>query len=794
MNTTGLQISVALDDQARRLAIAALLEHAGHVHLMGIGGIGMAGLAVLLQGRGLHVSGCDLAATPLTAWLEARGMTVLHGHSATHVIAAAPKIDWLIHSAAISADAPELQAALSAGIPVHRRGEVLPVLVTGPGSVTVSGTHGKTTTTTLLTLILRAAGRDPTFCIGGEVATLGGPARVGGDPWIVAEADESDGTAALYHPSIAVVTNIEFDHMEHFEDVADFESCFQKLMLNAGRVIYGGDDLRATRLGAECPGALSFGLSANADVRAVDVSLEPLSSRFTLQRNNLTLGVLRLPLPGRHNLLNALAAAAAAFELGVDFESVRRGLQTAELPRRRFEFFVEREDIQVVSDYAHHPSEIAALVTTARGLKRRIIAVYQPHRFTRTRALGADFPAAFSGVDDLILTPVYAASEAPLEGGTIWDLYGRFRLAADGPARVSVAQSLAGAWAALRTRLGTGDLLLVVGAGDVERIAHWAREALAGLPVAELSPVSLWQRAIQTLSLSQATTVRTHEPMAKHTTLGVGGPSDLWAEVGTVEDLNMLLDWATRADVPWRMLGGGSNTLAADDGVRGLTIRLTGPVFESLAWTSSSVTAGAALPVTALAAQAAARGLGGLEFLHGIPGTLGGAARGNAGAWGRNFDEVLEELVTREPDGSQRTWSRQELDYQYRDCPGLAGRVVLSAVLRLARTSSALLEATLRDQAARRDWQRGLRSAGSAFRNPPGDFAGRLLEACGCKGQALGGAHFSERHANVIVTTVNATASDVHALMELARDKVQRQTGITLVPEFFLLGSERQHR
>ena len=787
MKTTGSQIAVALDDPSRRRAVAALVKQGGHVHLAGIGGIGMAGLAVLLQGRGFRVSGCDLAATPLTAWLTARGMTVFHGHGAEHVLAPAAPLDWLMYSAALSMDAPELAAARAAGIPLHRRGEVLPALVTGPGSVTVSGTHGKTTTTTLLTLILRAAGRDPTFCIGGEVAALGGPAGVGRDPWIVAEADESDGTAALYRPAVAVVTNIEFDHMEHFEDVAAFEACFQTLMLNAGRVVYGCDDPRAARLGAACPGARSFGFSAEANVRAVDVTLEPMAARFCMQRDNLALGTLRLPLPGRHNLLNALAAAAAAFELGVDFDAVRRGLQSAELPRRRFERFVEREDIQVVSDYAHHPSEIAALVSTARALGRRIVAVFQPHRFTRTRALGADFPAAFAGVSDLILTPVYAASEAPLEGGTIWDLYGHFRRSAAGPARVSVATGLAGAWAALRTRLGAGDLLLVIGAGDVERIAYWAREALAGVPVAELSPVASWQRAVLALRLSPATVMRAHEPLAKHTTLGVGGPADLWAEVGTLEDLNTLLDWATGADVPWRVLGSGSNTWAADDGVRGLTIRLTGPVFESLCWTSDSVTAGAALPVTALAAQAAARGLGGLEFLHGIPGTLGGAARGNAGAWGRAFDNVLAELVTREPDGRERVWPRPELEYQYRDCPNLAGRVVLRAVLRLTPAEPTALAATLREHAARREWQRGLRSAGSVFRNPPGDFAGRLLEACGCKGMTLGGARFSGRHANVIVTAADATATDVRALLELARDAVQRQTGTILAPELFLL-------
>ena len=447
------------------------------VHLVGIGGVGMGGLARLLADRGFRVSGCDAAAGRVVDWLRRGGIAVTIGHAPPHV---GPPVAWVIRTPAVRADAPELRAARRRGCPVHARGVVLAALSSAVPSVAVSGTHGKTTTAAMITQVLRAGGRAPSFCIGGEVPALGGVADTGTGPWLVCEADESDGTLALYAPEVAVVTNIELDHLEHFRREADVVDCFRRLVAQTRRrVIYCADDPRAADVGGAAPGSWSYGFGASATFRAAQVRLEPQAVAFDVVRRGRRLGRLRVPVPGRHNVLNALAACAAGCALDVPFARLRAGLAAFGPVRRRFEVVAAGGGVQVISDYAHHPTEVRALISAAQHLgRRRLLAVFQPHRYTRTRALGRDFPPAFLGVDELVLTPVYAASEAALAGGTSADLLRHFK--AFGRVRVRGAASLAAAWNHLRGRLRPGDTLLIIGAGDVERMADWAKEFYGG--------------------------------------------------------------------------------------------------------------------------------------------------------------------------------------------------------------------------------------------------------------------------------------------------------------------------
>ncbi|MCX6995705.1 MAG: Mur ligase family protein [Kiritimatiellaeota bacterium] len=320
----------------------------------------------------------------------------------------------------------------------------------------------------------------PSFCIGGESAALGGVAGVGAGSWLVCEADESDGTLALYAPEVAVVTNIEFDHMEHFKREADLVDCFRRLVARTKRrVIYCADDPRAAEVGGAVPGSWSYGCSASALFRAVALRMEPFAVSFDVLRRGRRLGRLRVPVPGRHNALNALAACVAGLAAGVPFKKIGAGLAAFGPARRRFEVVAAGGGVLALSDYAHHPTEVRALIGAARNLgRRRLLAVFQPHRYTRTRALGRDFPPAFLGVDELVLTPVYAASEAPRAGGRSADLLRHFK--AFGRVRARGVASLAGAWKYLRGTLRPGDTLLIVGAGDVERIAGWARDFYGG--------------------------------------------------------------------------------------------------------------------------------------------------------------------------------------------------------------------------------------------------------------------------------------------------------------------------
>jgi UDP-N-acetylmuramate--alanine ligase len=408
--------------------------------MIGIGGIGMAGLARLLQQRGHQVDGCDEQENRQTAWLRAKGIPVTLGRSAAHAASA----DWIIRTTAVPDDHPEVRGAR---VPVHRRGEVLPALLRDRITLAVSGTHGKTTTTSMIAQILGCG-----YCIGGEVPGFDGVACDG--PVMAVEADESDGTIVNYSPDIAVITNIEYDHMEHHASAAAFEACFVTLMANTrGTVLYCADDSAATRLCAGHPKAVPYGFGLTAPAGPVS-------------------------LPGRHNALNALAATEVARRMGASEEQIRTALARIRPVRRRFERLVEGE-ITILSDYAHHPTEIRTLIETARETFRpqRLLGVFQPHRYTRTQALLNDFPPAFQGLDRLWLLPVYAASEKPLPGGTTEDLMGRF--SKEWNSRIKFFQTQDETWQNIRAELRRGDVLLIIGAGDIERLAETVREEYA---------------------------------------------------------------------------------------------------------------------------------------------------------------------------------------------------------------------------------------------------------------------------------------------------------------------------
>ena len=764
-------------------SIPDLLARPGsHVHLAGICGVGMAGLAVLLKARGLRVSGCDAAVNRLGPWLEKRGIAVLGPHKPAHIDGS---VDWVIRTAAVRPEHPEIRAAIDRGLPVFKRGEVLPRLLDAGDSVAVAGTHGKTTTTSFIAQVLASAGRDPTFCIGGEVEPLGGVAGIGASGITVAEADESDGTLALYAPAVAVVTNIEFDHMEHFASVEAFEDCFRAFVAATRRLtVYCADDPRAARLCAGRLRTLAYGFGENATLRATGLAADAAGTTFDVTRDGEPLGRFRVPAPGRHNVLNALACVGVALEFGLKPDATREALARVVLPRRRFDRLVDRDDIAVVSDYAHHPSEIAALIRTAAALNRsRLVGVFQPHRYTRTRALGPEFPPAFDGLAELVLAPVYAASEQPLEGGATWDLYAHCR--AHGGPPVRLAHSLEQAWAYLQTQLRLNDALLVIGAGDIERIAFWARDALRDRRVEQLG--SLMERVVREIELD-ASLVRGREPLARKTTFGVGGTADVWVEFGHEADLLKVLAWTQANEIPFTLLGGGSNVLVSDLGVRGVVGRLTGEPFKSIHADAATVTVGAGASLARLLAWTEDQGLGGLEFLHQVPGTVGGAVHGNAGAWGRAIGERVVAVRALAPDGTEQRLAARDLNFVYRGCPALRDLILVEVSLQLDRTEPARLRLEKADVAAKRSWLQGFRSAGSIFRNPPDATAGRLLDEAGLKGRRIGGAVISERHANVIATEPGATASDVLSLLETARDAVRRRFKVELETELVLLG------
>lgn len=756
--------------------VTLLARRSGRVHCLGVCGVGLAGLARLLHSLGFDVSGCDLSMSgSLCERLRAGGIPVIVGHDPAHLDAG---VDWLIRSSAVNSECGELIAARAKNLPIFRRGEVLAALCGIYETLAVSGTHGKTTTTAMLAQVLRAAGQNPAYCVGGECPALEGVAGPGAGRVLVAEADESDGTLALYAPAVLVVTNVEFDHAEHFKDINDLCACFRIAAERAQKVVYCADDPMANDVCSAIPNSLGYGFSERAALRGTAFCETTQGISFHVSRMGADLGVLTLPLPGQHNALNAMAACAVALEHGIEFDVAARALAGFVTVRRRFETIANAGGIRIISDYAHHPTEIATVARNVVHLNAsRRLAVFQPHRYTRTRAFCLDFPAAFNGVDELVLVPVYAASEQPVDGGTHWDLYKHFRTSGMRP---MCAVSLDQAQQYFERHLRPGDVFCAIGAGDVEKIALRLGEAVRALSLPGLDNACDWVSELRSHA-NPATLLRADEPMAGHTTLGVGGTSDAYVETASVDEAARILRWCRARNVPVIPLGAGSNLLVSDLGVRGVVLRGRRGEFNTIGIdVSGLLLAGAGLRLGELITRAAEWGCAGLEFFAGIPGTLGGALRMNAGAAGKEMGPLVEWVRFLDADGVEQRVAGAELGFVYRDCPGLRNAFILDAGLRVDRGRPADISLRMGEQLQKRDWMRGLRSAGSVFKNPCGESAGRLLEQAGLKGVGVGGAWISEQHANVIVTGAGATASDVFVLIEMARRAVASLHGIIL--------------
>ena len=634
------------------------------IHLIGIGGVGMAGLAVLLKARGHEVSGCDLKATPRTRWLESQGIPVFVGHSPDHLKDA----DEVIVTPAVARDNPERQACVNPRF----RGEVLAELVNSTDGIAVCGSHGKTTTATWIAKLLQALGESVSWCIGGETGAFPVAHAAASGPLVV-EADESDGTLALYRAKTLVVNKCEYDHPDHFKTEADYFACYETAKRNAEAVI---------------------------ESESLDCSMVR-----TFECSN------GLP---EHNLKNMRAAVEVALRRGHAMTDIAKALPqiVAKLPDRRFERVwpqsnnqtVERSNhLLVYTDYAHHPTEMACAVGMARQICRGTLRVlFQPHRYSRTKALLQDFPAAFEGADEVVLCPTYAAFEQPVEGGDIADLYRacRERFNAEtrrrGEVSLFLSRSCDEAWEHAFNSMREGDLTLLLGAGDI------------------INLVPQIHRDLDSASLR----------------LCAGNPTPRLRKI-------------------W--IGQGSNTWKSDLNLSVEYVKTSGP---------------AGAPGASL----------GIPWMAGIPGTVGGWIKMNAGAFGHSISEVLAEVKV---DGRWLPASACGFSYRHSDITGEIQDFKLNSnysAVRLPTSPSA--EAYL---AKRKKFPAG--TYGSFFKNPEGDFAGRLLEAAGAKELRVGGASVWSEHANVIVRGEGATASDVIALARLMRNRVFFRFGVRLEPE-----------
>ena len=441
-----------------------------HVHFVGIGGIGMSGIAEVLLNLGYQISGSDLKESEVTRRLVSLGCIVSYGHRKENV----KEADVVVVSSAVRSGNPEVEVAEQRLIPVIPRAEMLAELMRMKIGVAIAGTHGKTTTTSLIATVLAAGGLDPTVVIGGRLNSLGSNARLGQGDFLVAEADESDGSFLKLMPTIAVVTNIDADHLDHYAGIEEIKEAFHQFLNKIpffGLAVLCLDHPNIQSLIPKLKKRFTtYGLTTQADFQAREIVFEGLSTTFDVLHHHREVGRLRIQMPGLHNVYNALATVATAFELEIPFQVVQDTLRDFGGIQRRFHIKGEKKGILVVDDYGHHPVEIMATLKAARtGWERRIIAVFQPHRYTRTQALFQEFLTAFYDADVLILTDIYPAGEDPIPGVEARALFEGIR--EHGHKDVTFLGNKKEIVDHLLRIVRSGDLVVTLGAGDIWQIA-----------------------------------------------------------------------------------------------------------------------------------------------------------------------------------------------------------------------------------------------------------------------------------------------------------------------------------
>ncbi|MBM3724698.1 MAG: UDP-N-acetylmuramate--L-alanine ligase [Acidobacteria bacterium] len=449
-----------------------------HLHFTGIGGIGMSGIAEVLLNLGYRISGSDLKLSPITQRLASLGATISEGHAAENIAGA--KV--LVVSSAVDEQNPEVRQARRSGIPVIPRGELLAELMRLKFGVAVAGSHGKTTTTSMTAAILSHAGLDPTVVVGGRVGLMGGTnARVGQSDFLVVESDESDGSFLKLAPIIAVVTNIDREHLDHYASLDAIKDAFTGFVNKVpfyGAVVLCLDDENAQQvLPRVTRRVITYGTVPNADLVAQDIRTGHFSNDFRLKSRGEDLGMFHLPVPGRHNVLNATAAAAVALELEVKPEAIRQALAAFSGVDRRFQKRGEAAGVTVIDDYGHHPTEVRATLAAARQCDfKRVHALFQPHRYSRTMHLMDDFARSFHHADSVYLADIYAASEKPIEGVSSRELADRMR--SYGHKSVRYVGTIEKGAELVSESAEAGDAVLTLGAGSVWQAGDWILERL----------------------------------------------------------------------------------------------------------------------------------------------------------------------------------------------------------------------------------------------------------------------------------------------------------------------------
>ncbi len=773
-----------------RTAIAALvpaarpidLSVASRVHIVGIGGAGMRAIARVLHAMGHKVSGSDRRPSIELDRLAEIGIDVSPSSRPELVATCA----LVTRSTAVPDEDAEIVAAERAGVVVYSRAEILAAISSARPAILVAGTHGKTTTSSMLAVLLDHAELDPSFIIGADVARFSSGARWSSGPWSVIEADESDGTFLCLTAAHGIVTSVDPDHLDFYGDVATLNEAFAAFVAKIpGTVAICVDDADAARLSGS--NVVTYGLSESAELRLVPVIDKP--DCYDVRWRSTPIGTLQLPLPGHHNARNAAGCLAITLAIGVDPEVAIEGAAAFTGVRRRFEHRGSLHGVDFVDDYAHLPAEVeACLQAAANGRWTRVFAVHQPHRYTRTLDHAASFARSFDQADETIICELYTAGETPIPEVTA-ALVSR-AVSETGTTSVRWIPDRDAVAIALADELQPGDLCLSIGAGDITDLADDVQARMrAGVPEPQRV---LDDAAIRVLDqLAGSVGLGAEASVGALTTYRVGGRALATITVNAEEELLAAIRSARSLDVAVLLVGRGSNMLVADSGWNGIAVVLgSGYTQVEIDHVGGRVIVGAGASMPAVARQTANAGLAGFEWAVGVPGSLGGAVTMNAGGHGSDMAAAVQQvtvvdLVT----GISRVMTANDLQFGYRRSAITSRDCVTEVVLALRPGNPDDSAAQMSEIVAwRREHQPGGQNAGSVFANPTGDSAGRLIDSAGCKGMRVGSAAVSAKHANFIQADPGGSADDVAALMARVHERVRAVHDIALIPETRLVG------
>ncbi|MFC1668150.1 UDP-N-acetylmuramate--L-alanine ligase [Chlamydiota bacterium] len=755
-----------------------MLENTKRLHFTGIGGAGMSALGKILALKGYTITGSDNSPSAKIDALRSYGIAISDNHSQNNIA----DTDMVVYSSAISDTNIELKTARKKKIPTIKRGHLLALLTAQKKSIVVSGTHGKTTTSSMIAKLLLEAGFDPTIIIGGDNDFISGNARNGKSDWYVIEADESDGTLAYYEPYILIITNIEREHLDFYSDISHIMSIYKKVLQKTRHttILYGDDPIIQKHFFPLQSSMFTYGFGKNNSFYASKRELSQDKSFCRVRTPQKKTLPLTVSIPGHHNLLNGLAAVCVGTLVAISPDVIGHSLSTFSGVKRRFHVKYRDKENTIIDDYAHHPTEIEATIQTAKLLPhKRIVVIYQPHRYSRTYHFYKEIAKSLKNADCIILTELYGATEEKIPGVSS-DLIIQ-ELESVHKKEVIYIPKLEEIAHYVPQLIKPQDILLTLGAGTITTLSD------------QLS-ILLSEEKKRTVLIEQLIQKRIRGPVcytvsaATLTTIQVGGPIFCVIEPIDTEDLRAAILIAKKAHLPITLIGNGSNVIMKDDGFTGIVIRLTQSFFKQVHIKNKRVVVGAGVSISSFLKECVKQRISGYEFLTGIPGTIGGAIAMNAGAWGKSLSKMLIQVRIIDKAGKSKTVSSKELNFSYRQCHLPDSSFIIEAELALTTGKHHEIAQHIKHfMTARKKRFPVTPNAGCIFKNPENDFAGKIIDNLGLKGTTIGNAKISEKHGNVIVNTGNARAEDVFRLIQFIEEKVKKEKQCLLEKEVVVL-------